>query len=308
MSTVSGIIISSSGSSSSSSATPAAKAVTEEEGVAFFAEESVAEGDVPTAGPIEGSPRATTTEAAVVIEQDDEEEEDYDAMGRDAMAALEQALLERHLNNDTNNNSANDTAPVQTPLASATKARVQKEQRVPSPPSYYAAFFDPHLGAYGGGGAFGGAFGSAFGAYGGGGGAASAYGGGGGGGSSSSERWIEHEIINPLRQLLHDTRDAQRRTEFLFTENNLLRRRHAERQQLIAEVTGQQHAAWSGALELIARQQRQLLEQQHSLLRALKAFAVSSDAPAAPSAAPAAERPPAPPFLSRAADPFHFDI
>ena len=232
------------------------------------------EGDAPTAGPtptamIDGAP-ATTPEVEVVVV-----EEDYDAVGRDAMEALEQALLARHLNDDTG---------AQTPRAAPARA---------APPAY-AAFFDPNnLGAYG----------AAFGAYG------AAYGGGdaGTGSSGSHERWIDHEIVNPLRQLLHDTRDAQRRTEFLFTENNLLRRRHAERQQLLAEITGQQHAAWSGTLDVIVRQQRQLLEQQHALLRALKAFALSSDA-AAPRAAQQPPRPPAPYFFSRAADPFTFHI
>ena len=230
--------------------------------------------DAPTAGPtttamMDGAP-ATTPEVEVVVV-----EEDYDAVGRDAMEALEQALLARHLNDDTG---------AQTPRAAPARA---------APPAY-AAFFDPNnLGAYG----------AAFGAYG------AAYGGGdaGTGSSGSHERWIDHEIVNPLRQLLHDTRDAQRRTEFLFTENNLLRRRHAERQQLLAEITGQQHAAWSGTLDVIVRQQRQLLEQQHALLRALKAFALSSDA-AAPRAAQQPPRPPAPYFFSRAADPFTFHI
>ena len=244
------------------------------------------EGDAPTAGPtttamIDGAP-ATTPEVEVVVV-----EEDYDAVGRDAMEALEQALLARHLNDDTG---------AQTPRAAPARA---------APPAY-AAFFDPNnLGAYGA--AFG-AYGAAA-YYGGAGSSSTAYGGGdaGTGSSGSHERWIDHEIVNPLRQLLHDTRDAQRRTEFLFTENNLLRRRHAERQQLLAEITGQQHAAWSGTLDVIVRQQRQLLEQQHALLRALKAFALSSDA-AAPRAAQQPPRPPAPYFFSRAADPFTFHI
>jgi hypothetical protein len=95
---------------------------------------------------------------------------------------------------------------------------------------------------------------------------------------SALGRWMETELGGPLRYnvvLSREIRDAQRHSDYLISENTLLRRRQQERQQLLMELNHQQDAALSAALDTIALQQRQLLEQQSAILRALKVFTVA---------------------------------
>ena len=78
-----------------------------------------------------------------------------------------------------------------------------------------------------------------------------------------------------LKRLEHRIDEMHRAHQYLYTENSVLRARQDERQQLLNEITLQQRDALGARLDVIDAQQRQLLQQQDALLRALKLFSVS---------------------------------
>lgn len=97
-------------------------------------------------------------------------------------------------------------------------------------------------------------------------------------GEEALRRWMEVELAGPLRfnvTLARELREAQRSTEFLLAENNLLRKRQMERQQLMTELHAQHNTAMQSAMDILAMQQQHILRQQNELLRALKVFTIS---------------------------------
>jgi hypothetical protein len=94
--------------------------------------------------------------------------------------------------------------------------------------------------------------------------------------------WLENELAGPLRfnvSLTRELVEAQRRSDYLLSENNLLRRRAEERVQVHQELAQCQQRAVVASLSAVIQQQQLLLEQQQQLMGALKALAAGGDPP-----------------------------
>lgn len=81
-----------------------------------------------------------------------------------------------------------------------------------------------------------------------------------------------HESVLELQRML---RDSDHTRNYMVAENNMLRRRQEERQALMAQIKQEQDAHVGHALQVLALQQQQLMDQQRALLSALKVFSVA---------------------------------
>ena len=94
--------------------------------------------------------------------------------------------------------------------------------------------------------------------------------------------WLENELAGPLRfnvSLTRELVETQRRSDYLLTENNVLRRRAEERAQVQQELGHCQQRALVASLSSVMQQQQLLLEQQQQLMGALRALAAGDNPP-----------------------------
>jgi hypothetical protein len=94
------------------------------------------------------------------------------------------------------------------------------------------------------------------------------------------------EAAHNAVHITHQIRDTQRTTQFLVSENSLLRTRQSERQRLALDLYVQHQLGQAASIRAMSAQIDGVLKQQAALIDAMRVFSVSFDLPAAAAHAP----------------------